>query len=109
MDAFAERCLGDFEGLTREAIAERFPEAWARDINHQMYAAPPGGESLLELSVRVDRGLSEIRSRWPLQNVVLVSHAAVARALNGMLLRLVDEEMFGFLLRNGEHATYELS
>ena len=108
MPAFAERHLGEFEGCTREELEEAYPELWARDVNRQMYAAPPGGESLFELSARVANGLRGVRSRWPALNVVLVSHAAVARAINGLLGRLFDDEVFGSLLRNGEVAEYRL-
>ena len=73
-----------------------------------MFASPPGGESLFELSLRVAGGLSQIRSRWPSQKVVLVTHAGVARALNAILTRPADEDVFRFLLRNGEQAIYEL-
>lgn len=108
MPEFAERNLGVFEGLTGAEIQSRYPALWAANVGLQMFASPPGGESLYEFSRRVDRGLRLIRQRYPEQHVLLVAHGFVGRVINGLLRRLTDERFYDFLLRNGEVAEYQL-
>ena len=79
---------GEFDGKRLEDVAPQYWRLWREDPHF----APPGGESLAELSVRVQHLLDELFSekgqgaRDPDADVVVVSHvspikAAVAWAL----------------------------
>ncbi|MCD6401797.1 MAG: histidine phosphatase family protein [Anaerolineales bacterium] len=107
MPQFVERRMGIFEGVTYSEINEKQPEMWDRFM-HQYFAAPPSGESLFEVSLRVKDGLDIIRETYPNKTVLLVAHGYVGRVINGIIKRVQDEEFYDFLLSNGEIAEYEI-
>lgn len=86
-----ERHYGVFEGLTYTEIAEQWPilaQAWReRDPDF----APPGGESLVDLSERVLPALDALAGQHPGQQIVCVTHGGVIdvlyRAATGQDLR----------------------
>jgi broad specificity phosphatase PhoE len=66
--------FGDWEGLTRVEIAERFPEsqrAWQTD---PLRARLPNGESVLEAAARVNGFLLDMIERHSDQTVLIVTH-----------------------------------
>ena len=79
--AFREMAFGLWEGLTRDEVAARFPEAsrtW-RSAPHELRL--DGGETLVDVAARVGRGLQALREGRGGQTLVLVTHAVVARLL----------------------------
>ena len=72
--AWRERAYGDWEGMTRPEIAERFPEQWRVHRADRAGSKPPGGESLLEVQQRVLAALAALRERHAHQNVLVVTH-----------------------------------
>ncbi len=89
-----EMAFGEWEGLTREEVRARFPEAYAlwRSAPHRV--AVPGGESLADVAVRVRRALGEIVGTHPDETVVLVSHAIVLRLIVLQALGLGPERLW---------------
>ncbi len=77
--ALRERRFGCFEGLTREEVASRFPEAWARYLEDPG-PAPPGGESRDELLGRLIPAVASAAARLP-GPVLVVMHGGAMRAL----------------------------
>jgi broad specificity phosphatase PhoE len=93
-DAFRDLHVGAWEGLTLEEAADRFPAA-----GEAFRAAPdrftaPGGESLLAVAERVDRGLQDLRQRHAADTVVLVTHAVVVRLVVLEALGLGPERLW---------------
>ena len=74
-----ERRFGCFEGLTRDEVAARFPEAWARYVADPG-PAPPGGESRDELLARLLPALVAAAARLPAP-LLVVMHGGAMRAL----------------------------
>ncbi len=77
-DDIAEIAFGDWDGHTNQEVAARWPEqynAWRGDVQ----IAPPGGESLEEFDVRVQRGRARILEQYEGQTVVVVSHVMPIR------------------------------
>lgn len=77
-DDIAEIAFGDWDGLTNQEVASRWPEqynAWRGDVQ----IAPPGGESLSDFDQRVQRGRARILSEYEGQTVVVVSHVMPIR------------------------------
>ena len=79
-----ERSLGHWEGLTREEVAERFPQEFAewaagRDVTRR------GGESREEVA---GRALAALRELPGVGTAVLVTHSATAMALTTAVLGL---------------------
>ncbi len=82
-----ERSLGHWEGLTREEVAERYPDEFAdwvagRDVSRR------GGETRLAVAARA---LEAFRSLPPVDTAVLVTHSATAMALGNALMGLGQE------------------
>jgi probable phosphoglycerate mutase len=79
-----ERSLGHWEGLTRDEVAERYPqelEDWVtgRDVKSR------GGESREQVAERSSAAFAEIAD---CATAVLVTHSATALALTSQLLHL---------------------
>lgn len=107
-DAFRERHVGVFEGLTQNEAQRRFPELWAQDITRQWDRAPTGGESIMEVVDRVANGLHQLSEQYAGGIVALVAHgfvAKVARAICGASFG----DFFEWQLANGAVCPLTLS
>lgn len=76
-----EKHFGIWEGLTYEEVAERFPEQWALWLVDPPTARPEGGETYEEMRDRVLKALASILARHPAQQVAVVAHGGVNRAV----------------------------
>jgi probable phosphoglycerate mutase len=81
---FRERSLGHWEGLTRDEVAERYPDEmtdWlaGRDVSRR------GGESREQVAARAAAAFAELPS---VDLAVIVTHSATAMALTTALLGL---------------------
>jgi alpha-ribazole phosphatase len=80
--------FGDWEGLTYDEIKAKHPavlSAWENDIFKN---APPHGETLEGLAVRVQSMLDELREKHEDQNILIVAHGGVLQALICLALKL---------------------
>lgn len=104
-----ERNLGKFEGKTRAEVMTEMPDAAKRQATRQFHQSPEDGESLFELAQRASATVDWLQ-REPHQPVVLlVSHGAFLRALNGVVRRVTDEQYFAYQLSNATMDDYVLS
>lgn len=99
--ALRERNLGIFEGLTREEIAERFTEDFARYKAREPEHIIPSGESLSQLHQRALAIMETLARRHVGERIGIVSHGALLttflRHLNRIPLHLPSQ----FAIRNG--------
>ena len=79
--AFREMAFGQWEGLTRDEVAARFPEPTQAWVTTPHLVTPPGGETLAQVGARVAAGLEEVLRAHEGVAVVLVTHAIVIRLL----------------------------
>ena len=80
--------FGDWEGLTYNEIKEKHPDplsAWENDIYKN---APPNGETLEQLSARVQSMLGELYAKRQDQTVLIVAHGGVLQTLICLALNL---------------------
>jgi alpha-ribazole phosphatase len=80
--------FGDWEGLTYDEIKAKHPDTladWEADIFKN---APPHGETLEGLSVRVQSMLDELREKHEDQNILIVAHGGVLQTLICLALKL---------------------
>jgi broad specificity phosphatase PhoE len=81
-----ERNLGHWEGLTREDVAERYPDEYA-DWMAGMDVSRRGGETREEVAARAGAAFAELP---PVAVTVLVLHSATAMALTNFLLGIAQ-------------------
>jgi broad specificity phosphatase PhoE len=79
-----ERDVGDFTGLTRAEIEERWPGVLAQG-NASIARDPRFGETVEALAERVDAALRSLASTYAGQRVVVVTHGGVVRNLERAL------------------------
>ena len=91
---FREMCFGDWEGLTRDEVARRFPEDYEAWRTAPERFARPGSETLGAVAERVTRGLGELRATHHGETVVLVSHGVVTRLIVLAALGLGPERLW---------------
>lgn len=88
-DRIAEIGLGEWQGLYRNQIVERYPELFAL-----WHSAPdrvhfPGGESLADVRSRASEWLVDVFAAYPgPRNVLAITHTAVTRVLAACALGL---------------------
>ena len=80
-EAFKEMGFGSWEGLTREEVRQRFPDAHRAWAETPREASWPGAETLEVVRARALAGLEELREAHDDQTVCLVSHGITARVL----------------------------
>jgi 2,3-bisphosphoglycerate-dependent phosphoglycerate mutase len=80
LEALREIDVGSWTGLTREEVAERFPEAYARWLER----APHGfedGETYEELAARVIPALGALAEAHPATTLLIVTHGGPSRVM----------------------------
>lgn len=93
-----EMAFGSWEGLTYAEIQHHDPEtlaSWQRDPLH---VAPPGGETLLQVTDRVRTVLHDIGAVCREQTVVLVAHGGPIRILLCLALGLPPQAHWQFAI-----------
>jgi probable phosphoglycerate mutase len=105
-DAFRERNMGVFEGLTQDEARIRFPELWDRNVTRLWEGAPTGGETIDEVVERVEKGLDDLYARHAGTVVALVAHGFVAKVVRA-IGQASFQDFFEWQLANG--AVYELT
>jgi broad specificity phosphatase PhoE len=91
--------FGEWEGLSRKEVQEKYKELYLEFVNHPETARMPGGESLDEVKDRAMRLVDEITSVNK-GTVVLVSHCVITRVIICALLGLDNSHFW-----NIEHST----
>ncbi|HEX7969651.1 MAG TPA: histidine phosphatase family protein, partial [Stellaceae bacterium] len=93
-DRLAELSLGSWEGLTRDEIAARHPQALAGASRWDWYFRAPDGESFESASGRLAAWLGAVR-----RPTIAVGHGVAGRLLRGLYARLDRDEMLQLPVR----------
>ena len=80
-DEIREQHWGDWEGLTLEQIKSDSPGKLKELMHLGWDFRPPGGESRRELLERVLTSLKKSSTRWPAENLLIISHLGVIKSL----------------------------
>src|SRR5690606_16503436 len=72
---------GQWQGLTPDEVAARYPDLFQRWLNEPALATFPGGESLAIAQKRVVGALESIIAHHPDETVVLVGHQGLNKVL----------------------------
>jgi len=90
-----EEDFGQWDGLTKAEVSERWPgqvERWYQEVDF----APPGGESRAAVGRRVWAALNQLVAAHLGECVVVVSHGLATRAALGAALGAPPAAWFGF-------------
>jgi 2,3-bisphosphoglycerate-dependent phosphoglycerate mutase len=90
VEALREVDVGSWTGLTRDEIAERFPEAYARWLDGGR--GWEDGESYDQLGERVLPALEELAGRHPGEVVLVVTHGGASRVAQARATGVPYEE-----------------
>jgi probable phosphoglycerate mutase len=99
-EAFIEEGFGQWDGLTKAEVDERWPggvDRWATDAAY----VPPGGESREQVGRRVKAGLTRVAQAHIGGTVVIASHAMATRAAIGVALGAPPDAWFSFRVAPG--------
>lgn len=86
--------FGDFEGLTYDEIASRYPDLYLQWMEKPTEIRFPNGESFPEMRTRVLGAFDAIERQRKGQTVAIVSHAGVNRILLAWALQIPDACLF---------------
>ncbi len=99
-----EREMGVLNWLTREEIAERYPDqARRRAIDGEYFYRPSGGESWADVSQRLGDVLTDLYRDRPGRRLLVVAHAVVVLCFRKLLQRLDEETILRINAEDGPH------
>jgi broad specificity phosphatase PhoE len=98
---FNEIDFGDWEGLTVEEIAARFPALYARWVRDRSDFHYPGGERTRAFRTRVVAALHDVLAAAPTGDLLFVLHKGVIRSILMELLRLNEAARHSLVLALG--------
>ena len=90
-ERLVERHCGDWEGLTIDEIADRFPEEWTARSLDPFHHRPPAGENLPDMLQRI-APLADRLHELPVRKLAIVSHGISGRVLLTHFLGLKPSE-----------------
>ncbi len=79
-DLLKERAMGDFEGMTKREIKNKYPDASYYLVNsngeeHRYWKDIPKGESFIAVKKRVDEFVEKINNKYRDKRILVFSHA----------------------------------
>jgi alpha-ribazole phosphatase len=86
--------FGDFEGLTYDEIAERYPELYRQWMESPTEVQFPNGESFATMRQRVLGAFHEIRAKHEGRTVAIVTHGGVIRIVLAWALGIPHVNLF---------------
>jgi len=78
---FRELNFGQWEGLSLDEVAKKYPGERERRLGDILNYRTPGGETFQELADRIKTGVSQILSKHKDSAVALVAHSGVNRVI----------------------------
>ena len=89
-----EMHFGQWEGLSWNQIAKRFPKLASSWLEHFPYQAVPGAEALRQFRKRITAAIREVVAANRGQCALIVTHAGVIRFTLGSVLGLPARNLF---------------
>ena len=87
-----ERDRGWFDVISYSALKKEFAEEFAQWGRSTLFGSPPGGESMADMCMRIDRVLNTLHRECENKRVIIVCHGEVMWAFRMRLERMPQEE-----------------
>ena len=107
MASLREIFLGEWEGLTTDEIAKRFPKAWAAWVDEPDWDVVPGGEGAANFDARVAAALDDIFRRHQQGDVLVVTHGGVIQVALHRVVGRPSRGLFPFKIQNASISLLE--
>ncbi|MCK4554659.1 histidine phosphatase family protein [Candidatus Parcubacteria bacterium] len=105
---FIERSFGVYEGLTKNEAKKEFPDLYKQNITRIFNNTPPNGETIQDVQNRVFDGLDKIKKNYQNKNILVVTHAFVAKVINKYFNPDISEQdFFDFVLKTANIRQYQ--
>ena len=105
-DRLRERGLGVFQGLNRDEVATRFPDAAKQYYSRDPHYVVPEGESAMGRFLLALSFLDEITPRYRGQNIVAVTHGGVVQGMFRHVTGVGFEAPRRFAIRNAAYNAF---
>jgi alpha-ribazole phosphatase len=92
--ALREKSFGEWEGLTYDEVASRYPMEWEQWLADPVSSRPPGGETFREVRERVLQELFFILKESKGQEIVIMAHGGANRVVLCHALQLDLKHVF---------------
>lgn len=99
--------LGEWEGLTTEEIAERYPQQWAAWVDEPDWDVVPGGEGAARFDARVAAAIDAIMRRHQHGRVLVVTHGGVIQVALHRVVGRASRGLFPFRIQNASISLIE--
>jgi len=96
-DRFKEIGFGTWEGLSPDEILSKDPDALKHFYRDPIRNRPEGAEPLKSFSDRVWQGYQEVVKKHTNENVLIVAHAGVIRAITANILGMELDHVYSSL------------
>ncbi len=100
--------FGSWEGRHYQSIQEWDRENWDLWVNNWKEAAPPGGESFMDMYRRVEESVKEILEKYSGQTLLVVTHQGCLRMIMSILLNLDYDGYWHFTFAHGTYSLLEI-
>lgn len=87
-ECWKECHFGDWDGLTFQEIAAQDPEALAHYYQQPAEIVPPGGESLLHFTARIEGALAALMEAHRGKTITVLCHSGVIRTVLAWCLKM---------------------
>jgi alpha-ribazole phosphatase/probable phosphoglycerate mutase len=104
-----EAFLGDWQGLTLQEVAEKYPDEYALYCQDSIANRPPGAERLEEVIARCRRFLAQMLEAHPHGAIAVACHGGSVRGLVAAALGMGPELYRRIRADNGSLTILELS
>lgn len=81
IEGLKDLCFGEWQGVSHQAVRERYPELFRQWLREPHRVTFPGGESLGAIQSRAVEAVKKVVLKHPEETIVMVSHRVVNRAL----------------------------
>ena len=99
--------LGEWEGLTTEEIAARYPQQWAAWVDQPDWDVVPGGEGAARFDARVAAAIDGIMKRHQHGRVLVVTHGGVIQVALHRVVGRASRGLFPFRIQNASISLIE--